>query len=246
MSPARPIAMVPYYGGTGAHWHYESLRKANLPAVTSIGGLSSIDGARALLLEQAMSSSHHFDVFVFIDSDVEFRRADFDALVESAHDEQAIVGGTYLTRMGLSGEQRLVSSPDVHEDMVISFFEAGGLYPATALGMGFTAIPRSAVERMVRHHQMDKCFFSLFGSRCPAYPLFMPLIHEGVYRFEDHAFCVRASEAGVSLFADTRPSLVHHGEHGYRVEDLRVRSQHDPSFRLEIGKVVAPQEKPVE
>jgi hypothetical protein len=233
--------MIPYYGA-GAHEHYDSIRKASLPAVASLNGLASVDAARSILLEMAMASDKHFDVFVFIDSDIEFTRADYDAIVVSAAERDAVIGGAYLTRMYLDGQQRLAGSPIVTEGTVLKFFGEGALYPSYHLGLGFTAFSRKTLERVIAHHRMEKCFFSAMSIRSPGYPLFQPLIHEGVYRYEDYAFCHRAAQAGIEILLDTRPRLVHHGEHGYLLTDLRLRSQHDPGFQIEIGKIARPGE----
>lgn len=224
--------MVPYYGD-GSHEHYQSIE--TIPRAT-LAGLASIDAARSMLLEMAMEAAPSFEVFVAIDSDMEFRRQDYDALVESAHEQQAIVGGAYLSRIGLDGTQKLVGTPLIHPGMVIQFFDEGMLYPATHLGMGFTAIPRACVEKMVAFHEMEKCQFGIGNLQQSGYPLFQPLIHEGRYWLEDAAFCHRAGEAGVPLFLDTRPQLVHHGRYGYKIPDL-YRPLPKPGFEIPIGSI---------
>ena len=159
MSPApRSVALIPYYG-PGAHAHYDSVRRAALQ-VASLEGFASIDAARSLLLELALEQTQA-EVFVFVDSDIAFERSGYDALVKSAHDHQAIVGGVYLTRLGLDGRQRLVGVPDFVPHATLRFFDQGALYPASVVGMGFTAIPRSVVEKTVAFHQMSKCNFAI-------------------------------------------------------------------------------------
>lgn len=238
--PPRSIAMVPYYGD-GSHEHYQSIEA--LSSVAKLEGLASIDAARSMLLELAMEAAPNFEVFVFIDSDMEFLKEDYDRLVEGAHHQQAIVGGAYLSRRGLDGTQKLVGTPLVHQGMVLQFFEEGMLYPATHLGMGFTAIPRSAVEKMVAFHKTEKCHFGIGNLQSKGYPLFLPLITGGRYWLEDAAFCQRAGEAGVPIFLDTRPRLVHHGRYGYRMPDLH-RPLPKEKFEISVG-VIKRVEKPV-
>ncbi len=234
MSPVpKSAALIPYYG-PGAHAHYEAVRLAALPAIASLEGFASVDAARSLLLETALMQTKA-EVFVFIDSDIAFARSGYDALVKSASEQEAIVGGVYLTRFGLDGRQRLIGTPSFAPGQTIEFFERGHLYPASCVGMGFTAIPRAAVEKMVAFHQMQKCDFRVGNLTSIGYPLFQPMIHEGQYLLEDHAFCLRAAQAGIPIFADTRPKLVHYGEHGHLVSDLRLRSQHDPHFAVDTG-----------
>lgn len=234
MSPLpTSAAMIPYYG-PGAHAHYDSVRRASLPAVATLEGFASVCAARCILLEMVLEQTRA-EVFVFIDSDVAFERADYDRLITSAHERQAVVGGAYLTRAGLDGRQRLVGTPDFTPSVTFKFFEHGELYPAKFLGMGFTAIPRPVIEQITSFHQMQKCLFKNGPSSSVGYPLFQPVVHAGEYWVEDHAFCFRADEAGVPLFVDTRPKLIHYGEHGHLVSDLLVRSQHDPAFTLTTG-----------
>lgn len=220
MSPSpSSVALIPYYG-TGAHYHYESVRNAKLPAIARVENCACIDAARALLIEMALTQTSA-EVFVFIDSDVEFTRGAYDQLIQSALEQDGIVGGAYLTRAGLNGDQRMVGKPIVQIGDTVSCFEEGGLYPATELGLGFTAVTRRAIEQIALHHQMEKVDLG-YGR---AYPLFLPRIHEGKYLFEDKAFCLRAHEAGVPVLLDTRPIVVHHGSYGYRLTDLVLRSQ---------------------
>jgi hypothetical protein len=232
MSPSpTSIALVPYYG-TGAHYHYESIRNAKLPAIGRVESCACIDAARALLIEIALTQTTA-EVFVFIDSDVEFQRTDYDRIVLSAREADGIVGGVYLTRGSLRGDQRLVGKPIMELGDTMTFFEEGKLYPATELGLGFTAVTRTAIEQIVAHHQMEKADLG-YGH---AYPLFLPMIDEGKYLFEDRAFCKRARDAGVPVLLDTRPVVVHHGQHGFRVTDLALRSQQCP-FNIEITSLL--------
>lgn len=224
--------MVPYYG-VGAHEHYQSLSAVS---TAQLIGCASIDAARSLLLEMAMEAEPRFDVFVFIDSDIEFRKEDYDQLVLAAHEEQAVVGGAYLSRLGLDGTQKLVGSPLVHQGMVLKFFDEGLLYPALSLGMGFTAIPRRAVEQMIAFHQMEKCHFGIGNIQKTGYPLFLPVVHEGRYWLEDAAFCIRAGQAGVPILLDTRPRLVHHGQYGYKIPDL-LRALTKDSLEIPVGVI---------
>jgi hypothetical protein len=235
MSPQpSSVALIPYYG-PGAHRHYEALRKAQLRVATT-EWIASIDVARSMLVEMALARTNA-EVLVFIDSDIEFVREDYDRLVESAHQTGGIVGGAYLTRARLDGGQHLVGNPIATGPLKLEFFEHGRLYPATYLGMGFTAIARPVIERMALFHGLEKCEFMLGNLESHGYPLFQPLIHEGRYLLEDYAFCHRAKEAGIPIHLDTRPVLVHHGMHGYRMSDLGLRSGHTPDFEMRAGGI---------
>jgi len=233
MTEPASLALIPYYG-PAPHEHHESLRRSGV-RVASRRQDSSIDAARATLLETGLRQPE-IDVFVFIDSDVEFTRAGYDQLVRSCEETRGVVGGCYLSK-SLTGGGMLVGSPkDVPAEL--KFYEEGGLYPAKTLGMGFTAIHRDACARIARHHELPKIFFPVGvdgGMLCHAF--FMPLVRDNQYVREDYSFCLRATDAGVPLFFDTRPDVVHHGMHGFRLEDAAYRSAKNPglSFQIERG-----------
>lgn len=225
----RSVALVPYYGA-GAHLHYESLR-LQLPPGTPVAqhGRNTVDAARSILLDLGLSQTSA-EVAVFIDSDVSFTRADYDLIVDGAIETEGIVGAPYLTKF-LDGRQKSTATPALGELSRIDFYGAGQRYPALHLGMGFTAIHRSVLDRVASYHQMERCLFGEAQARGGAYPLFLPMVRDGQYQHEDYAFCIRAREAGVPIFVDTRPTgLRHHGEHGYRLEDIGYVSRHAPEM----------------
>ena len=172
MTAPASLALITYYG-PAPYEHHESVRKSGV-RVAARRQDSSIDAARATLLETGLRQKEH-DVFVFIDSDVEFTRAGYDRLVSSCHETEGVVGGAYLSK-SLTGSGILVGSP-ASPDAELKFYAAGGLYPAKTLGMGFTAIHRKACERIARHHALPKIFFPVGvdgGMLCHAF--FMPLV----------------------------------------------------------------------
>lgn len=220
------LALVPYYG-PGAHQHYESIRRAKLTKGEIIA--CGVDVARSLLIQMALSTKA--EVFVFIDSDVSFVREDYDLIVQSCLETKAIVGAPYLTK-SMSGDQRMVGSYKPPVEQVL-FYEQGGRYPAIQLGMGFTALHRSAVEQVIEGSKLERVLFEFPPMVVDAYPLFMPIIREGRYLLDDFAFSIRALEAGVDLFLDTRPrGIRHHGSHPFRLEDMGHVSAHDPGLSL--------------
>lgn len=225
------LALITYYGAA-PHEHYESVRKAGL-RVAARRQDSSIDAARATLLETGLRQEGT-DVFVFIDSDVEFTREGYDRLVHSCAETEGVVGAPYMSK-SITGSGILVGSTrDIPTDL--RFYAHGALYPAKTLGMGFTAIHRKAVEQIAAHAQMGKIFFPVgVDGGLLALPLFMPLVRNSQYIREDFSFCLRASEAGVGLFFDTRVEVIHHGMHGFRLEDIAYRSQKQPELAFTIS-----------
>lgn len=227
--------LLPYFGGGhGAHLHYRALRREVQGVLQLEHGKDTVDAARCLLVAQALKVEPAVEVLVFIDSDVSFTRADYERLVESCLETKSIVGVPYITKT-LDGTQRLAHVVGLLTDLRL-FYERGGLYPAPYLGMGFTAIHRSVIETVIAESPgMQERV--LFGGDAPelAHPLFMPMILDGQYLHEDYAFCERARGVGIQPLMETRPSGVrHHGEHGYRVEDLGLVSAHHPELVMHV------------
>jgi hypothetical protein len=229
--PIPSLALIPYYG-PAPHAHYESVRKSGIRVASRLND-SSIDAARATLLETGLRQEG-VDVFVFIDSDVEFTREGYDRIARSCSETEGVVGGVYLSK-SLTGSGILIGTPK-ELPANLEFYEKGQLYPAKTLGMGFTAIHRKAVEVIATRAEMQKIFFPIgVDSAMLCYPLFMPLVRERQYIREDYSFCLRASAAGVPLHLDTRVELIHHGEHGYRIEDSAYRSVRHEDLAIQIS-----------
>lgn len=219
----REAIVLAAYHGPGVHQHYESLRAVHPLNIATVGQCP-IDSARSFLLQVAMEQTS-CEVFVFVDSDVSFQPAGYQQIVRSCLETQAVVSGCYLTK-SLQGKQALAGVL-TDQDQEVEFFEGGGLVPARVVPMGFTAIHRSAVGKIISSGQAgEKCTF-MWGleQQIEAYPLFMPMISAGIYQSEDYAFSHRAKAAGVDLFFDTRPRLQHYGPHGHRITDLKLVSQ---------------------
>lgn len=227
------------YHGPGAHQHYESLRAVPNLNIASIRECP-IDAARSYLLQVGMEKTT-CQVFVFIDSDIAFEREGYEQIVSVCLETKAVVSGCYLTK-SLDGHQSVAGLLQ-DTSLKLDFFAAGELYPARIVPLGFTAIHRSAVEKMIASGQVEQCTFFRGGDQqLAAYPLFMPMVHGGVYQMEDSAFSLRALAAGVDLYFDTRPRLWHLGQHSYRVTDIKTVSMDYLSCQLEL----APRPAPVE
>jgi hypothetical protein len=197
------IACIPYYGPAPLA-HHLAVRASGVK-LAILDGDACVDAARAILLEHALRSDA--EVFVFIDSDMVFRRPDYERMVEAAHYLGGIVAGAYALKDG-SGQPTSAFGES---------FDIPGVFYATRVALGFTAIPRSAVLRMTERSGLGKVEIPLNQKdSILAAPLFMPMIHLGRYLREDYAFSQRAIDAGVHLFVDTRTELTHIGSQGFQ------------------------------
>lgn len=204
----KSLALIPYYG-TAPLAHHLSVRASGI-RVASVRNDASIDAVRSILVAIGLQRSDA-EIFVFIDSDIEFTRSGYDRLARTCSDTEGVVGGAYAKK-GSPG----ITATLLHHERALGYGSDGAVYSAKTLGMGFTAIHRKALEKIGEALPT----VSLLGGPDPlaGKPFFLPMIYGVEYVREDYAFCIRAAEAGVPVLLDTVPELIHHGEWGFRVE----------------------------
>lgn len=203
------VALLPYYGDPS--WeHVKAVFASGIRSI-ELAGCPWIDQARNILVAHALEYTEA-DVLLFIDGDISFERVSAQQVIDAARESGGVVGAAYSTK-SLGG--KIVGVPaDLSAELGV--YEVGAIYPATHLGMGFTAIARSALERMIaRDPPVQMAFADM-----PASPLFLSVVKDGRCWGEDASFCWRAHAAGVPVLLDTRPRLTHIGRYGYRLEDL--------------------------
>jgi hypothetical protein len=150
-TPQKYLVGVLYYGAIdrehdrcvkGLHGH------PLVHDVLELTGCPYIDIGRSIIATHVLDNPAIAGV-LFIDHDMVFEKAEAIATIESAIESQAVVGAAYSMRRpghiigGIDG-----SKIDPAEKVV--FFDGGKRLPANYLGMGMTAIPRSALERLVK------------------------------------------------------------------------------------------------
>lgn len=214
MSKPNYAVCIPYYGAYDpAHYRgVKNLNKLGVEHILELHGCPYIDVARSVLVEQAMNV-HGCDGVFFIDHDIVFEAQDALDTIAKAEDAQAIVGVPYSMRT--PGKTIVGGFAHYVKDVVC--FEGGGLYPAAYMGMGFTAIPRSAFEAVGRNlPDLDA------GGFMPGHtvkPYFALDISGGFYSGEDVSFCHRATEANVQKYLYTVPRIYHKGAYQFGIED---------------------------
>lgn len=208
---------VPYFGGKD--WEHDDLideaqRQGYM--VERLNNYPYIDQAKCLLTERALRRGA--EVVVLIDHDMIFELDAVQLLAEAAQERSAIVAGLYLTR-------RIKGTAVVHLDPVpesILCFKAGDLYPCSCLPGGFTAMPRSALERIpVKSATLGDgkttvrlWFYNQVWRTSEA-----DQPEKLVWCGEDTSFSQRCREAGVPMFVDTRHRIFHKGTHKFALED---------------------------
>lgn len=225
--------------------------------LAEVKGCPYIDIGRATLAEYALALED-CEGLLFIDHDILFDSTSVDQILESCDETRAVVGAAYSMR---SAGSKMIGAIDVHAcgDRPIVFFDGGGVYPALYLGMGFTAIHRTALELIAAHaesvrarrhaligqleEQLENANYAARDrgrellaelsrelqdplptlsngvTKTSIRPFFSLLQREGAYYGEDVSFCLRAKDAGVGVFMDSRVRVAHKGAYAYELED---------------------------
>jgi hypothetical protein len=117
--------------------------------LAEVKGCPYICIGRSTLAEYALAMEG-CEGLLFIDHDILFTPEGVDQILESCDGSRGVVGAAYSMR---SPGSKMIGAIDVPacQGRPIVFFEGGGVYPALYLGMGFTAIHRDALEKIVAH-----------------------------------------------------------------------------------------------
>lgn len=203
-------------------------------------GVPYIDQARAILAAGALQHLPADGVLMMLDHDIIFKPQDVIALVEAcATSEYDILGVPYSMRGEGKSLIGFPVTPKDGSDLELDCYEAGGLYPADALGMGFTAIKMRVFHELKRH--LPKI---LIGSRAVTWPFFALEVQEDAidfegerlafYHGEDVSFCRLARKHGFKVGLDTRPRIAHKGSKLYMLEDTSFMVPMAKSFHMKL------------
>lgn len=187
-----------------------------------IGHDALLPRSRSLAATQFLDDKR-FDVAVWLDADMQWQGfrpgypGDIPRLIESCKRTKGIVGGVYSKRgFGLGTALRFL--PSVKRDS----FETGTdeLIEADYVATGFMAIHREAIEKIAAGmgRMRGQEGMSDWVPVCTCFDVIGP---DGKidHLSEDWALCARARRAGVPIHVDAMPVLIHHGSHGYSVND---------------------------
>lgn len=141
---------------------------------------------------------------LMIDSDQGWRVQDAVKLLLANQDFVAAAG----IRKVFPSSFAVNVSDDMGRPIPIKQDAKTGFLEATGVGMAFTLLSRSAVEKMVASYQ-DLIFVAADGRE--EYGVFNPLIVNRRYLSEDYAFCHRWRQIGGRILIDPAISLQHVG-----------------------------------
>jgi hypothetical protein len=152
-----------------------------------------------------------FTELLWVDSDIGFDPADVEKLLSHS---QPLVCGIYPKK-----GPRQMAAEFLPGTQSVPFGRDGGLMPVRYAGFGFTLTRKELFDRVREFHALPTVNHQFAK---PLVPYFLPMLTTGPqarYLAEDYALCERATQAGLSLFADTTVRLWHVGHYNYGWED---------------------------
>lgn len=176
-------------------------------------GSSLIDHARSTMATAFLDDPQNHDVLLWIDDDMIFDAQEIAEMCLDACMLQAIVGAASMAKRP-QGHVNFIPSPDCAE---LKFFENSDIYGVLSVGTGICAVHRNVFERMLQ--LLPDVFPRIMCGNQPTYPFYANIIHEGQWYGEDSSFCVRARQAGCSVYVDARCRVFHKGPYLYGLED---------------------------
>lgn len=180
--------------------------------IFSMSGCPYIDIGRSAIASYALDQKTSL---LFIDHDILFEPEGITQIIESCEKTRGVVGAGYSMRR--AGVQMIggIDTRQLPAGESVKFFDGGDIYPAVYLGMGFTAIHHDALSRIAQGMPRLKSGIT----ELDMHPYFSLLQRDGNYYGEDVSFCIRAHDAGVPVYMDTRVRVYHKGTYCYGLED---------------------------
>ena len=195
--------------------------------VWRVRGYSAVDAARCQMATDALAAG--FEELFWIDSDIVFNPDDVEKLRQHHLPFVCAIypkkGPRQFAAHYLPGTEKLL------------FGQNAKLTEILYSGFGFNCTHRSVYEDIQRHCQLPICNLQFPK---PLIPYFMPFVHDdGVtgpwYLNEDYAFCERAQQSGVQIFADLSVRLWHVGSYRYSWEEAGSEKERFPNYQFAIG-----------
>lgn len=192
------IVITPAY----SHAHHElhrAIMRAGLPWLP-LYEHSDLPRVRSALLEQALSTGA--ERIILVDADT---IPEGDALERLAQSPLVTpdrgVWGLYPLREGTQWSVRPVL-PDLADRAIA----AGDTFPIVSGGLGFSALHRASLERMVEALAMP---LVVEDTGAAWHPFCVPFVRGGRYHADDGSLCWRLRETGTALVCDPTLRAAH-------------------------------------
>lgn len=187
-----------------------------------VPGGALLEHVRSIMAHDSMEWGA--DVLLWIDDDVTFDPYEAVKLVQGAIETESLVACVVALRCGTRVNVAF------EDDTDIDFGPDGGLVKAKQVGCGFTAIHRKVFERVA---EVRKPVVIVDKYRVPYY---RTEFVDDTWPGEDFYFSHLAKTLGLQPYADTSVRAIHHGDYGFRLEDvLRGFASDEKRLTLRAG-----------
>jgi len=233
----KALILSPYYGGIDLE-HLRAIgrlvQRGWLQAM--INGCALLDHADAALVGIALRQST-FEMALFVEQDIIFEPEEAEALVQTAHDLDAMVGAPCIVK---NPRGKLMCSQAEADEL--RFGPEGTVVPCWALPLGFTAIPIHWLRTVCEYHFPEgPCLADNGGDVWPVFGSLVQTAADGHRELmtQDYSFCKRLDAVGCKRYLDTRRRIVHKGSYPYTIEDACFSVPQIDDFRV---RFVAPEQ----
>lgn len=207
------ILAIPYFGGID-HEHLACVKELTDAGVQLIKlhGCPYVDHARSFIASQFLDRTDA-EVLMWIDHDIIFNAHEVEPMVDRLlASDYAVLGGAY------SVKQPHGMIVGAMKDATEAVFYEPGIHEAVGLGMGFTAVKRTALEKLTETLPKVNC--PTFREKC--WPFYHHIVDDVQYLGEDFSFCQRVRDAGMKVGMDVQPRVWHKGTYVYSLEDCAM------------------------
>jgi hypothetical protein len=177
-------------------------------------GITCVDQARSILLERALETKA--DILFWIDDDIVFDPREVEKVAQHCIDGiYDVLGVAYARRTPGGGMNvRFARSGK------IQFFKPG-FEEVISVGLGFTAMRRSSIERLIILTPRAKLGIIRNGKpdTIDVSPLFATRVIDGNWLPDDDSFCALARAVELRIGIDLEPRIWHQGQYLYGLED---------------------------
>lgn len=169
------------------------------------------------------------DIFVMVDSDIEFNAYQLLQMCESAYDAK-LIGGAYPKRSGHEPALAIrIRKPELG-NRAIYWMDGAPLAEVEYLATGFMAVHREVLTKirddlgLRLQHQSTMKFYEFFSLQT------VDKDGEEFHLSEDWAFCQRAVDVGYTCYVDPRVRLRHWGLYDFTMEDVIRKPRPEPGI----------------
>lgn len=169
-------------------------------------GSLGVDRVRSHLASKALTTEHEW--LFWLDSDMALDPEWAVHLLQTARDHRM----TWLAAASVCRGSRDLNIRTLDPAERVVFGSDGRIYEVAKAAVAVAVTHRSLFERLWDRLPPVDYTDDATGDRFEGRPFFWPIVRDRTHYGEDYSLALRAREAGVRLWADTRVPTEHYGE----------------------------------